>query len=132
MCARSGGKRLKWVGPSIGPARKPSFSAIESSWMETWPPYSCSASICLGALSGPCRISGVSKLMAAASGLGAAATLARQHRQDEVRLRLRVGLAVVRRVRLAQRRSGAHSNVQTPAALIELPEGNVSGHRHLV
>src|SRR5579872_2461770 len=95
MCARSGGKRLKWVGPSIGPARKPSFSAIESSWMETWPPYSCSASICLGALSGPCRISGVSKLMAAASGLGAAATLARQHRQDEVRLRLRVGLAVV-------------------------------------
>ena len=65
ICFSRGGKRLKWVGPSMGPARKPSFSAVASSWMEVWPPYSWSASIWRGARRGPRRTRGVSKLMPA-------------------------------------------------------------------
>ena len=35
--AISGSNWEKCVGPSMGPARKPSFSAMASSWMEVWP-----------------------------------------------------------------------------------------------
>src|ERR1019366_2239276 len=61
--SKRGGNRLKWVGPSIGPARRPGRSAVASSWIEVWPPYSWSASICRGWRKGPLRVSGVSKLM---------------------------------------------------------------------
>ena len=68
--AINGSNCEKCVGPSIGPARKPSFSAMSSSWIELWPPYSCSASIWRGLRSGPDRMSGVSKLMGRSPGDG--------------------------------------------------------------
>src|SRR5690606_9259330 len=60
-CASSGTNWLKCVGPSIGPARKPSRSAIASSCTDAWPPYSCSASIWRGWRNGPQSANGVSK-----------------------------------------------------------------------
>src|ERR1700756_1390210 len=49
----SGANWLKWVGPSIVPPLKPSFWAVASSWIEAWPSYSWTASICLGPRNGP-------------------------------------------------------------------------------
>src|SRR5690625_2407846 len=40
---------------------------MSSSWMELWPLYSWSASICLGSRSGPQSVRGVSKLIAGSS-----------------------------------------------------------------